>query len=73
MGRRTSRKKMEEKVEETHRTLGLGGLHKKKQSKNWYYRCTINGKVIDLSTGTDDIDDAEKLDDRRIEVTKVQD
>ena len=61
MGRRTTRKKMEQNVEETHRTLGLGGLHKKKQSKNWYYRCTINGKVIDLSTGTDDIDEAEKI------------
>ena len=61
MGRKKTRRKMDQNAEETHRTLGLGGLHKKKQSKNWYYRCTINGKVIDLSTGTDDIDEAEKI------------
>ncbi|MBR6372409.1 MAG: tyrosine-type recombinase/integrase [Victivallales bacterium] len=52
---------MEEKVEETHCKLEVGSLHKKKNSKNWYYRRTINGKVIDLSTGTDDIDEAKKI------------
>ena len=41
--------------------LGTRWTPQKKGSKNWYYRCTINGKVIDLSTGADDIDDAEKI------------
>ena len=62
MGRMGSKKKkMNENAEETHRFLGLGGLHRKKRSKNWYYRCTINGRTKDLSTGTDDLDEAEKI------------
>ena len=61
MDKRKSRKKMSEEAEETHRSLDVGGLHRKKGSKNWYYRRTINGKTIDLSTGTEDINEAEKI------------
>ena len=61
MGKNKSRKMMDKEAEESHRSLELGGLHRKKGRSNWYYRCTINGKTKDISTGTDDIDEAEKI------------
>ena len=61
MGKNKSRKKMDKEAEESHRSMDIGGLHRKKGRSNWYYRCTINGKTKDISTGTDDIDEAEKI------------
>ena len=47
-------------ADETHRTLDVGGLHRKAKSRNWYYRCTIDGRTMAYSTGTTDIDETEK-------------
>ena len=54
-------KKKKTLADETHRTLAIGGLHRKAKSRNWYYRCTIDGKTMEYSTGTADIDEAEKV------------
>ena len=45
----------------THRKLEIGGLHRKANNSNWYYRFTVNGHTKEISTHTDDIDEAEKF------------